>query len=258
MEPERHLESAVEPARKRIPTPFWTSGIFLSVTAPSLQLTVSASKCAPARSLGYWDRTVPVRQRSKRNRRTSQAAVWKHPRSRLRYLERPPSKRGPNLGVQLQASSFQSDLSVFDILKLYSGLYGVDTSKLRIDAILADFQLTQVADRKTRPTLRRTEAKRLISHGNPAQSPRSSCSTNQPQASIRNPAAGCGQRMETMRDDGCGIVLTTHSMEEAHSTCDPHRHHQSRGHRRRRHTPGTHRHLQGRSRCPCRSHASAR
>ena len=134
-------------------------------------------------------------------------------------ISKEPLKARANLGVQLQASSFQSDLSVFDILQLYSGLYGVDRNKLQIDAILADFQLTPVAQRKI---------KQLSGGQQQSVSLATATLHDPPLILLDEPTTGLDpqsrrrlwQRMETMRDDGCGIVLTTHSMEEAHATCN--------------------------------------
>jgi ABC-2 type transport system ATP-binding protein len=134
-------------------------------------------------------------------------------------ISKDPRNARANLGVQLQASSFQADLSVFDILKLYSGLYGVDADKAQIDAILANFQLTSVAERRTGQL-----------SGGQQQSVSLATATlhDPPVILLDEPTTGLDpqsrrrlwQRMEKMRDDGCGIVLTTHSMEEAHATCD--------------------------------------
>jgi ABC-2 type transport system ATP-binding protein len=134
-------------------------------------------------------------------------------------LAREPRKARANLGVQLQANSFQADLSVVDILKLYSGLYGVDASPSGIAAILADFQLTAVADRKTKQL-----------SGGQRQSVSLAIATlhEPPVVLLDEPTTGLDpqsrrklwKRIAAMRDEGCGIVLTTHSMEEAHATCD--------------------------------------
>jgi ABC-2 type transport system ATP-binding protein len=130
------------------------------------------------------------------------------------------SRRAPaNLGVHLQATSFQADLRVLDILKLYSGLYGANKTPSDLDAILAEFQLTSVAQRTTKQL-----------SGGQQQSVSLAIATmhNPPVILLDEPTTGLDpqsrrklwKRIEAMRADGCGIVLTTHSMEEAHATCD--------------------------------------
>src|SRR5258706_13371271 len=41
-----------------------------------------------------------------------------------------------NIGVQLQATSFQPELSVVEILRLYGGIYGVEMNDEKLRAIL--------------------------------------------------------------------------------------------------------------------------
>src|SRR5215813_12998820 len=45
------------------------------------------------------------------------------------------------IGVQLQATSFQPELTVSEILQLYAGIYGVPMSKGRNTQILQDIKL---------------------------------------------------------------------------------------------------------------------
>jgi ABC-2 type transport system ATP-binding protein len=128
------------------------------------------------------------------------------------------SVRG-NLGIQLQANSFQADLSVREILRLYAGLYQVQGEHGTIDAILAEFELTPVAGQSM---------KKLS--GGQQQSVSLAIATmhNPPLLLLDEPTTGLDpqsrrrlwERITKMRNDGSGIVLTTHSMEEAHSVCD--------------------------------------
>src|SRR6186997_1437495 len=43
-----------------------------------------------------------------------------------------------NLGVQLQATSFQPELSIVEILKLYAGIHGVEMNDEKLKTILAN------------------------------------------------------------------------------------------------------------------------
>src|SRR6185437_10970232 len=46
-----------------------------------------------------------------------------------------------NLGVQLQSTSFQAELNVKEIIKLYAGVYGIDLSESDIQTILQNIKL---------------------------------------------------------------------------------------------------------------------
>jgi len=124
-----------------------------------------------------------------------------------------------NLGVQLQKSSFQAELTVREIVVLYAGLYGVANDRAAIDGILARYDLTAVARNKTGK----------ISGGQQQSLSLAVATLHQPPLVLLDePTTGLDpqsrrklwDRVGRMRADGCGIVLTTHSMEEAHATCD--------------------------------------
>src|SRR5258706_5751893 len=53
-----------------------------------------------------------------------------------------------NLGVQLQATSFQPELSVEEILKLYAGIHGMELSDEKLRAILADIKLEEAGSKR--------------------------------------------------------------------------------------------------------------
>src|SRR3954465_2907694 len=52
------------------------------------------------------------------------------------------------IGVQLQATSFQPELTVSEILQLYAGIYGVDRSKEKLIHILQSINLEDAAGKK--------------------------------------------------------------------------------------------------------------
>jgi ABC-2 type transport system ATP-binding protein len=124
-----------------------------------------------------------------------------------------------NLGVQLQATSFQPELSVAEIIRLFAGIHGVDMSKEKLAAILADIKLEEAT----------TKRFNQLSGG---QQQRVSLAIallhNPPLVLLDEPTTGLDpqsrrqlwERMEEMRSSGHGILLTTHSMEEAESVCD--------------------------------------
>ena len=123
------------------------------------------------------------------------------------------------MGVQLQSTSFQPELTVSEILQLYGGIYGMNLDRGRIDAILKEIKLENAA----------TKRFGQLSGG---QQQRVSLVIatihNPPLLLMDEPTTGLDPqsrrqlwvRIEAMRDKGHGILLTTHSMEEAESVCD--------------------------------------
>ena len=59
-----------------------------------------------------------------------------------------PIKAKAYLGVQLQSTSFQSELTIYEIIRLYAGLYGVTISKPEIMVLLKSIQLEEEASRR--------------------------------------------------------------------------------------------------------------
>ena len=124
------------------------------------------------------------------------------------------------MGVQLQATSFQSELTIRQIVRLYAGLYGVTISDAEIDDQLRGHQ----AWRQKRPS--------------PSSSSRAGNSSgcalfiaviHEPSLLLLDePTAGLDPqsrrqlwgRIEEIRKKGGSILLTTHSMEEAQAVCD--------------------------------------
>jgi ABC-2 type transport system ATP-binding protein len=123
------------------------------------------------------------------------------------------------MGVQLQATSFQPELTVTEIIQLYAGIYGVSLSKDRIAAILDDIRLQDAA----------TKRFGQLSGGQQQRVSLVIATIHEPRLVLLDePTTGLDpqsrrqlwQRIEVMRDKGHGILLTTHSMEEAESVCD--------------------------------------
>jgi ABC-2 type transport system ATP-binding protein len=123
-----------------------------------------------------------------------------------------------NLGVQLQSTSFQQDLTVREIIILYGGLYGVYLTEDEVQKILIDIQLQSDANKR---------ASQLS--GGQQQRLALSVSTlhNPPLVLLDEPTTGLDpqsrrqlwDRIEAMRDSGRSVLITTHSMEEAHAIC---------------------------------------
>lgn len=124
-----------------------------------------------------------------------------------------------SMGVQLQATCFQAELTVAEIIKLYAGVYGVSLSKERLASILSGIKLQDAA----------TKRFGQLSGGQQQRVSLVIATIHNPQLVLLDePTTGLDpqsrrqlwERIEAMREKGHGILLTTHSMEEAESVCD--------------------------------------
>jgi len=123
------------------------------------------------------------------------------------------------LGVQLQATSFHSDLTLLEIVRLFAGLYGVSLSSPQIRERLAEINLQEEAPKRFRE----------LSGGQQQRFSLLIATIHDPPLVLLDePTAGLDpqarrqlwERIERSRKEGRGIVLTTHSMEEAQAVCD--------------------------------------
>ena len=123
------------------------------------------------------------------------------------------------MGVQLQATSFQADLTVAEIIRLFGGIYGVELSKERIEELLDDIKLAEAASKKFGQ----------LSGGQQQRVSLVIATIHNPRLVLLDePTTGLDpqsrrqlwERIEAIRDRGHGVLLTTHSMEEAESVCD--------------------------------------
>jgi ABC-2 type transport system ATP-binding protein len=124
-----------------------------------------------------------------------------------------------NMGVQLQATSFQPELNVSEILKLYAGIYGVALSRAKIDSMLDEINLGEAAAKKFGQ----------LSGGQQQRVSLIIALIHEPRLVLLDePTTGLDpqsrrqlwERMESLRNQGHGLLLTTHSMEEAEAVCD--------------------------------------
>jgi ABC-2 type transport system ATP-binding protein len=134
-------------------------------------------------------------------------------------IRRHPSQAKAKLGVQLQATSFQSQLTITQIVRLYAGLYGVSLADAQITAGLREIGLEAEASKPFRQ----------LSGGQQQRLALYVAVVHQPVLLLLDePTAGLDpqsrrqlwQRIETIRQQGGSILLTTHSMEEAEAVCD--------------------------------------
>ena len=124
-----------------------------------------------------------------------------------------------SMGVQLQNTSFQPELTVAEIIQLYAGIHGVDLTTEKTTAILADIKLEDSAGKRFGQ----------LSGGQQQRVSLVIATIHRPPLVLMDePTTGLDpqsrrqlwERMESMRSKGHSILLTTHSMEEAESVCD--------------------------------------
>ncbi|MGH2891849.1 MAG: ABC transporter ATP-binding protein [Solirubrobacteraceae bacterium] len=132
---------------------------------------------------------------------------------------RHPIQARARMGVQLQATSFQSELKITQIVRLYAGLYGVQFS----DQQTADgLRMIGLQDEATKPF-------KQLSGGQQQRLSLYIAVVHDPALLLLDePTAGLDPqsrrqlwaRIEHIRQEGGSILLTTHSMEEAQAVCD--------------------------------------
>ena len=146
------------------------------------------------------------------------------PRSGTIQLDGIDSMRHPNqararMGVQLQATSFQAELKITQIVRLYAGLYGVALSEQQIADGLLEIGLHDEAHKPFKQ-LSGGQQQRLSLYIAVVHDP-ALLLLDEPTAGLdpqsRRQLWG---RIEHIRQEGGSILLTTHSMEEAQAVCD--------------------------------------
>jgi ABC-2 type transport system ATP-binding protein len=123
------------------------------------------------------------------------------------------------MGVQLQSTSFQPELTISEIIKMYAGLYGINLSPHKLSSILNDIKLEDSASKRFSQ----------LSGGQQQRVSLSISTIHDPiLVLLDEPTTGLDpqsrrqlwDRYESIREKGHAILLTTHSMEEAEAVCD--------------------------------------
>jgi ABC-2 type transport system ATP-binding protein len=134
-------------------------------------------------------------------------------------IQREPLVAKARMGVQLQASSFQSELTIEQIARLYAGLYGVRISRQGIEDRIREVGLGDELGKRFKS----------ISGGQQQRLSLLIAVIHKPILLLLDePTSGLDpqsrrqlwDRIERLRADGGSILLTTHSMEEAQAVCD--------------------------------------
>ena len=134
-------------------------------------------------------------------------------------VQRRPIEAKARMGVQLQATSFQAQLTIRQIVRLYAGLYGVVFSDAEIGEQLQVIGLAAEGDKPFKQ----------LSGGQQQRLSLFIAVIHEPALLLLDePTAGLDPqarrqlwgRIEEIRKKGGSILLTTHSMEEAQAVCD--------------------------------------
>ncbi|HEY1835918.1 MAG TPA: ABC transporter ATP-binding protein [Candidatus Saccharimonadales bacterium] len=124
-----------------------------------------------------------------------------------------------NMGVQLQSTSFQFELTINQLIRLYAGLYSVQLSSSDIRDLLQVIGLENESGRRFKQ----------LSGGQQQRVSLLIANIHHPTLLLLDePTSGLDPQsrrqlwdtIEQNRRDGGSILLTTHSMEEAQAVCD--------------------------------------
>jgi ABC-2 type transport system ATP-binding protein len=134
-------------------------------------------------------------------------------------MRRHPAQAKAKMGVALQATSFQSELTIKQIVRLYAGLNGILLSDREITDGLQAIGLEEEAAKPFKQ----------LSGGQQQRLSLYVAVVHQPVLLLLDePTAGLDPqsrrqlwaRIEQIRQQGGSILVTTHSMEEAQAVCD--------------------------------------
>ena len=134
-------------------------------------------------------------------------------------LKEKPLYAKANMGIQLQSTSFQAELTVAEIIRLYAAIYGLSFSGSEIDALLQNIKLQKESGKRFGQ----------LSGGQQQRVSLAIATMHKPKLVLLDePTTGLDpqsrrqlwERMESLRSAGHAILLTTHSMEEAEAVCD--------------------------------------
>jgi ABC-2 type transport system ATP-binding protein len=131
---------------------------------------------------------------------------------------RDPQRARRKLGIQLQSTALIDGLTATELIEVYAALYEVYPSRSRILELLEQFALVDQAHRRAR-RMSGGQQQRLALAIALSTDPEIVL-LDEPTGSL-DPAARreVWRTIRTLKDQGCTIVITTHSMDEAESLC---------------------------------------
>jgi ABC-2 type transport system ATP-binding protein len=134
-------------------------------------------------------------------------------------MQEHPLQVKARMGVQLQATSFQAELTINQIIKLYAGLYGVKMSSSEVTESLRIIGLENEAKKRFKE-LSGGQQQRLSLYIAVIHKP-TLLLLDEPTSGLDPQSRRqLWDRIEHIRREGGSILLTTHSMEEAQAMCE--------------------------------------
>ena len=134
-------------------------------------------------------------------------------------ISKQPLQAKANMGVQLQSTSFQPELTITEIIRLFAGIYGVSLTSEKLKTILQDVKLEDAASKKF-SQLSGGQQQRIslviATIHNPILVLLDEPTTGLDPQSRRQ----LWERIEAIKEKGNAVLLTTHSIEEAEAVCD--------------------------------------
>ena len=134
-------------------------------------------------------------------------------------ISKQPLQAKANMGVQLQSTSFQPELTITEIIRLFAGIYGVSLTSEKLKTILQEFKFEDAASKKF-SQLSGGQQQRIslviATIHNPILVLLDEPTTGLDPQSRRQ----LWERIEAIKEKGNAVLLTTHSMEEAEAVCD--------------------------------------
>ncbi|NML38912.1 ABC transporter ATP-binding protein [Chitinophaga sp. G-6-1-13] len=124
-----------------------------------------------------------------------------------------------NMGVQLQSTSFQAELNVAEIIRLFAGIYGKEMTPAEVEEKLVEINLQDSGSKRFGQ----------LSGGQQQRVSLVISTIHDPQLVLLDePTTGLDpqsrrqlwDRIEAIKAKGHAVLLTTHSMEEAEAVCD--------------------------------------
>jgi ABC-2 type transport system ATP-binding protein len=130
-----------------------------------------------------------------------------------------PLEAKANMGIQLQSTSFHSELTINQIIQLYAGLYGLELSGSEVGNSLKEIGLDSEANQRFKQ-LSGGQQQRLSLYIATIHNP-SLLLLDEPTSGLDPQSRRqLWDRMEHSQRRGGSVLLTTHSMEEAQAVCD--------------------------------------
>lgn len=131
---------------------------------------------------------------------------------------RNPAQAKRKLGIQLQRSALIDGLTAIELMEAYAALYAVYPSRDKVMALLAQFQLTDLAHKRAKQ-MSGGQQQRLSLAIALVTDPEIVLLDEPTEALDPHARRAVWNMIGTLKDQGRTVVITTHSMDEAEVLC---------------------------------------